>query len=145
MNHDEHLDDSTLTQELRDSLSELATPEQPPLAEITGRGRAHRRRRLAGFAGTGVAGVAAGTALALGLTGVLGAAPARSTGTTGAGTAARSTGTIRTAAFTLTSNANGTDTGRAQPPQGPVLGAGQRAGRAAAGAREGRGPTAARG
>ncbi len=110
MSHNEQLDDSTLTQELRDSLSELATPERPSLAEITGRGRAHRRRRLAGLAGSGVAGVAAGTALALGLTGVLGTATARSTGTTGAGAAARSTGTIRTAAFTLTSNANGTDT-----------------------------------
>ena len=41
---------------------------------------------------------AAGTALVLGLTGVLGPAPARSTGT------------IRTAAFTLVSNSNGTAT-----------------------------------
>ena len=98
MNHDEHPNDSTLTRELRDSLSELAAPERPPLAAITNRGRAHQRRRLAGFAGLGGAGLAVGTALALGLTGVLGAAPARSTGT------------IRTAAFTLTRNANGTDT-----------------------------------
>ena len=43
-----------------------------------------------------VAGAAAGTALALGLTGVLGPA--------------RTPGTIRTAAFTLVSNANGTAT-----------------------------------
>ena len=43
------------------------------------------------------------------MAGVLGGAPARSTGTTGTA-AGRSTGTIRTAAFTLTSNANGTDT-----------------------------------
>lgn len=110
MNHDEHPNDSTLTRELRDSLSELAAPERPPLAAITNRGRAHRRRRLAGFAGLGGAGVAAGTALALGLTGVLGAAPARSTTTIRTAAPARSTGTIRTAAFTLTSNANGTDT-----------------------------------
>ena len=81
MNHDEHPNDSTLTTELRDALSELAAPERPPLAAITSRGRAHQRRRLAGFAGLGVAGVAAGIALALGLTGVLGAAPARGTGT----------------------------------------------------------------
>ena len=98
MNYDEHPNDSALTRELRDSLSEVAGPERPPLAAITNRGRAHQRRRLAGFAGLGVTGAAAGTALALSLTGVLGAAPARSTGT------------IRTAAFTLTSNANGTDT-----------------------------------
>ena len=58
----------------------------------------HKRRRRAGIAGLGVAGAAAGTALALGLTGVLG--PAR----------ARSTGTIRTLSFTLVSNANGTAT-----------------------------------
>ena len=110
MNHDEHPNDSVLTQELRDSLSEVAAPERPSLAAITNRGRAHQRRRLAGFAGIGVAGVAAGTALALGLTGVLGAAPARSTGTIRTAAPARSTGTIRTAAFTLTRNANGTDT-----------------------------------
>jgi len=122
MNHDEHPNDSTLTQELRDALSELAAPERPPLAAITNRGRAHQRRRLAGFAGLGVTGAAAGTALALGLTGVHGAAPARSTGTIRTAAPAGSTGTIRTAApagstatirtaaFTLTRNANGTDT-----------------------------------
>jgi hypothetical protein len=98
MNHDQHPNDSALTRELRDALSEVAAPERPQLAAITNRGRAHRRRRLAGFAGLGVAGVAAVTALALGLTGIL-----------GAGTA-RSTATIRTAAFVLTRNANGTDT-----------------------------------
>jgi hypothetical protein len=97
MNYDEHPNDSALARELRDSLSALAAPERPPLAAITSRGRAHQRRRLAGFAGLGVTGVAAGTALALSLTGVLGAAPARITGT------------IRTADFTLTSYANGTD------------------------------------
>jgi hypothetical protein len=96
MNHDEHPDDSTLTRELRDSLSELAVPARPPLTAITSRGRVHQRRRLAGFASLGIAGAAAGVALALGMTGVLGGAPARGTGA------------IRTAAFTLTSNANGT-------------------------------------
>jgi hypothetical protein len=97
MNSDEHPNETTLTRELRDSLSALAAPERPPLAAITSRGRAHQRRRLAGFAGLGVTGVAAVTALALSLTGVLGAAPARSMGT------------IRTAAFTLTRYSNGTD------------------------------------
>ena len=98
MNYNEHPDDSALARELRESLFEVAAPERPPLAAISNRGRAYQRRQLAGFAGLGVAGVAAGSALVLGLTGVLGAAPARSAGT------------IRTAAFTLTSNANGTDT-----------------------------------
>jgi hypothetical protein len=114
MNHDENPNDSALTRELRNALSELATPERPPLAAITSRGRSHQRRRLAGFAGLGVTGAAAGTALALGLTGALGAAPARSTGAIHAAAPARSTGTsagtIRTPAFILTSNANGTDT-----------------------------------
>jgi len=59
------------------------------------RGRARRRRRLSTVAGVSVA-AAAGTALALGLTGVLGPA--------------RTPGTIRTAAFTLVSNSDGTAT-----------------------------------
>ena len=57
--------------------------------------------RLSAVAGLAAAGVAAGTALALGLAGVLG--PARAPGTT-------QLGTIRTASFTLASNANGTAT-----------------------------------
>ena len=95
MNDDEPRDDSALTAELVDSLAEVAVPERPPLAAITGRGRVHRRRRLAGFAGLGGSGAAAVIALVLGLTGVFGAAPAR-------------TGTGQTAAFTLTSYTNGT-------------------------------------
>ncbi len=110
MNHDERPNETTLTQELRDALSAVAAPERPLLAAIASRGRAHQRRRLAGFAGLGVTGVAAGTALALSLTGALGAATARSTGPIRTSGPARSTGTIRTAAFTLTSNANGTST-----------------------------------
>ena len=57
--------------------------------------RARRRRRLSAVAALSAA-AAAGTALALGLTGVLGPA--------------RSTGTIRTAAFAIVSNPNGTAT-----------------------------------
>jgi hypothetical protein len=110
MNHDVYPSDNTLTRELRDALAEVAAPERPPLAAITSRGRAHRHRQLARVAGAGVAGVAAGTALTLGLTGILGAAPVRGTGGTGTTAPAHHTGTIRTAAFTLTGNANGTDT-----------------------------------
>jgi hypothetical protein len=72
MSHAENPNDSALTQDLHDALSELVIPERPPLVAITGRGRAQQRRRLAGFAGLGVTGVAAGTALALGLTGAFG-------------------------------------------------------------------------
>jgi len=71
-------------------------PGRPRLAAITARGRARRRHRLAGVAGLAMAGAAAGTALVLGLTGAVGPAA--------------TPGTIRTAAFTLASNANGTDT-----------------------------------
>ena len=94
MRHDEHPDDSTLTRELRDSLADLAVPGRPPLGAITSRGRVHRRRRR--LAGLGVTGAAACIALALGLTGVFGAPPGRSTGT------------IQAAGFTLTSYTNGT-------------------------------------
>lgn len=109
MKTEDHPNDSALTCELRDSVAALAMRERPPLAAITARGRAHQRRRMAGLAGLGAGGAATGTVLALGLTGVLGAAaPAPGAGATGA--SAPSAGTIRTAAFTLARNANGTDT-----------------------------------
>ncbi len=92
----DQLTDSAELRELRDSLSGVAMPEQPRLGAITARGRARRRHRLAGVAGLSVVSAAAGTALVLGLTGVL--APAQTPGM------------IRTAAFTLASNANGTAT-----------------------------------
>jgi hypothetical protein len=114
MNLDQNPTDGALTQELRDALDELATPERPPLAAITSRARAHRRRRHAGLAGLCLTGTAAGVALAVGLTGALGAAPARSPGPIHVATPAHNTpttrGTVQTAAFILTSNANGTDT-----------------------------------
>jgi hypothetical protein len=88
--------DAAELRELRDSLSGVAIPERPRLEAITARGRAHRRRRLSAVAGLSMAGAAAGTALVLGLTSVLGSA--------------RTPGTIRTASFTLVSNSNGTAT-----------------------------------
>jgi hypothetical protein len=93
--HDQITEGAEL-RELRDSLSGVPMPERPRLEAITARGRVHRRRRLSAVAGLSVAGAAAGTALALGLTGVLGPA--------------RTSGTIRTASFTLVSNSNGTAT-----------------------------------
>jgi hypothetical protein len=77
----------------KDSLAEVRM--STPLDTIVLRGRATRRRyRLIGLAGTGAVAVTA--ALAVGLTGVTGSA--------------HRTGIIRTAAFTLASNANGTAT-----------------------------------
>jgi hypothetical protein len=76
-----------------------------PAERIVSRSRAIRsgHRRLA----TGITAVAAAgsVVLGLGLSGALGAAPTRGTGT------------IRTAAFTLTRNANGTDTLTLSNPQ----------------------------
>jgi hypothetical protein len=77
----------------KDSLTEVRM--STPLDIIVRRGRATRRRhRLIGLAGTGA--VAVTTALAVGLTGVIGST--------------HRSGIIRTAAFTLVSNANGTAT-----------------------------------
>jgi hypothetical protein len=96
MSGKDQLTDSAELRELRNSLSGVAVPGRPRLEAITARGRARRRHRLAATAGVAVASAAAGTALAVGLAGVPGRAPAP--------------GTIRTAAFTLVSNADGTDT-----------------------------------
>jgi hypothetical protein len=96
MPDNDHLTDGAELRELRDSLSGLAMPERPRLTAITARGRSRRRHRLSTVAGLSVAGVAAGAAVAVGLTGGL--------------SQARSPGTIRTAAFTLASNSNGTAT-----------------------------------
>jgi hypothetical protein len=91
--HDQ-LTDCAELRELRDSLAGVTMAGRPRLAAITAKGRAHRRHRLAAAAGVSVAGVAAGTALALGLTGVFARAqaPAR----------------FQTTAFTLASNPDGT-------------------------------------
>lgn len=98
MNDHEQINDSALTRELRESLTGITAPQRPPVEMIRSRGRAHQRHRRTGITGLSAAGVAAGTALALGLSGAFGSAPARGTGT------------IRTAAFTLVEHANGTAT-----------------------------------
>jgi hypothetical protein len=96
MSGNDPMTDGAELRELRDSLSGVIMSERPRLETITARGRARRRHRVSAVAGLSVAGAAAGTALAIGLTGVLGPA--------------RTPGTIRTASFTLTSNSNGTAT-----------------------------------
>jgi hypothetical protein len=72
-------------------------PMTTPVDEIISRGRTVRARRRIPVIAAILAAVT-GTVLGLGLAGVFGPAPARSVGT------------IRTVAFTLTRNANGTDT-----------------------------------
>lgn len=95
----QHLNDGGASRELRDSLSGIATPPRPSLESISARARARQRRRTAGLATLGTGVVAAAAALTIGLT-----APA------GGPAPAGSPGTVRTAAFTLAHNANGTDT-----------------------------------
>ena len=91
MNDDEVI---TAVREQRDKVQ-----SHTPVEVIISRGHTVRARRRIPGAVTALAVVAAaGTALALALPGVLGAAPARNTGT------------IRTMAFTLVKHANGTAT-----------------------------------
>jgi hypothetical protein len=96
MNVHDEMSDNEVLRAASDSLSAIPMATPPDVKAIMARGRARRRHRLSAVTGLSVAGVAAGTALALGLTGVLGPA--------------RTPGTIRTASFTLASNANGTAT-----------------------------------
>jgi hypothetical protein len=93
--HDEMSEEEVL-RAAASSLSAIPMAESPDPEAIMARGRARRRRRLTGL---GLAGTAAVGAVALGVAGVLGGGPA-----------IRATGTIRTAAFTLVKNANGTAT-----------------------------------
>ncbi len=96
MNVHDEMSDSEVLRAASDSLSAIPMPSPPDVEAIMARGRARRARRRSAVAGLSVAGAAAGTALVLGLTGVLGPA--------------RTPGTIRTASFTLVSNSNGTAT-----------------------------------
>jgi hypothetical protein len=76
----------------------ITIPDPPHVGAIMALGRASQHRRRWQVAAGVTAAAAAATVLGLGLTGAFSPAPARGTGT------------IRTAAFTLTRNANGTDT-----------------------------------
>jgi hypothetical protein len=90
--HDEMSDDEVL-RAAAGTLSALPVPEPPDTRAIMARGRTRRRRRLAGI---GLAAAAAAAALGLASVLVRGPAPAFASGT------------IRTAAFTLVRNTNGT-------------------------------------
>lgn len=105
----DHLDysDHEVLRAAAESLSGLPVASPPDVATIMARGHNQRTRRTSRLAGTAVLSVAAaaGTILALVLTGVLSPSPSRAPGT----------GTVRTAAFTLTSNPAGTATLKINP------------------------------
>jgi len=88
MNDDEVI---TLVREQRDTVHSVT-----PVEQIISRGRARRRRRLTNITRTSVLGVGVATALALVVSGSF--------------RPAAKLGTIRTAAYTLHHNRNGTDT-----------------------------------
>jgi hypothetical protein len=92
--HDEMSDDEVLRAAER-SLSAIPMAMRPDARVIMARGRARRRRRLTGL---GAAGTAAAAVAALSVAGVFGGGPAP----------VNAAGTIRTTAFTLVKNANGT-------------------------------------
>jgi hypothetical protein len=94
--HDEMSEDEVLSA-ASGVLSEIPVATAPDVKAVMARGRARRRHRISAVAGVAMA-AAGGAALALNLIGTPGQAPARGTGT------------IRTAAFTLASNADGTAT-----------------------------------
>ncbi len=93
MNVHDEMSDNEVLRAASGSLSAIPIANPPDVEAIMARGRARRRHRLSAVAGLSVA-AAVATALVLGLTGVLGPA--------------RTSGTIRTASFTLVSNPNGT-------------------------------------
>ena len=95
MNVHDEMSDNEVLRAASDSLSALPVASPPDVEAVMARGRARRGRRLSAVAGASVA-AAAGTALALGLTGVLGPA--------------RTPATVRTTSFTLVSNSDGTAT-----------------------------------
>jgi hypothetical protein len=96
MNVHDEMSDHEVLRAASESLSGLPLAEPPDVQAVMARGRARRTRRLSAVAGLSVAGAAAGTALALSLTGVLGPAT--------------TSGANRTAAFTLVGNVDGTAT-----------------------------------
>ncbi|HEY6478930.1 MAG TPA: hypothetical protein VIZ00_02805 [Streptosporangiaceae bacterium] len=93
--HDE-MSDNEVLRAASESLSAMPVATAPDLGAITARGRARRARRLSAVASLSLAGVAAVTAVTLGVSGAFSPAP--------------KLGTIRTAAFSLSQNQNGTDT-----------------------------------
>lgn len=96
MSGTDRLTDTPELRELRDALSGIALPERPRLGAIEARGLQRRRHRRAQVVRLSVAGATAAIAVSIGLTAAL--------------SPASRLGTIRTAAYTLRHNHNGTDT-----------------------------------
>jgi len=109
--HDE-MSDHDVLRAAADSLAGLPVARPPDVESIMARGRAHRARRarrVTAAASLSAAGAAASTALAVGLTSALSPAPAPAP-VRAAPSPGTSIGPIRTAAFTLASNPDGTAT-----------------------------------
>ena len=109
--HDE-LSDHDVLRAAADSLAGLPVARPPDVESIMARGRAHRARRarrVTAAASLSAAGAAASTALAVGLTSALSPAPAPAP-VPAAPSPGTGIGPIRTAAFTLASNPDGTAT-----------------------------------
>lgn len=106
--HDE-MSDHDVLRAAADSLAGLPIARPPDVGSIMARGRARRARRATAAASLSAAGAAASTALAVGLTSALSPAPAPAPfpATPSPGTGI---GPIRTAAFTLAGNPDGTAT-----------------------------------
>jgi hypothetical protein len=104
MNVHDELSDNEVLRAAGRSLSAIPLAEPPDAGAIMARGRGRRRRRLTGL---GAVGTAVAAVAALGVAGVFGGG---TTPVNAAGTIApvNAPGTIRTAAFTLVKDANGT-------------------------------------
>jgi hypothetical protein len=96
MNVHDEMSDNEVMRAAADSLSAIQVSQPPDVRAVMTRGRTRQRRRLTGL---GLAGTAAALGIA-GVFGIFGGGPAMT----------HPAGTIRTAAFTLVENANGTAT-----------------------------------
>jgi len=90
--------------ELREHSAHLAVPAPPQLSDITANGRRFQRRRRYALAGCAVAGATAVTVLAVNLVSASAPGPAPA----GPGTQSTTPAKIKTAAFTIKSNQDGT-------------------------------------
>jgi hypothetical protein len=102
MSDSDQLTNSAELYRLNSSLSGVTVPEPPPLGAIMARGQAWRRHRRFSVVGLFLAGAGIAAALVLGPT----AAP----GAPGAPAAGHTLGAIRTAAYTIVLNSDGTAT-----------------------------------
>ena len=114
MTYEEIAHDDDLILQLRRTFCDLTTSAPPSLASITSRGRTIRRRKAARVAGVSAGCAAAGTALALAVAAPPGHSTSGGSGTTHLATSVPGSssglGSVQPAAFTLSSNANGTVT-----------------------------------